>query len=747
MRLWTLDGKPAAQPFKGHDGWVWSVAFAPDGTRIVSGGSDGTVRLWTLDGKPAAQPFKGHDGRVYSVAFAPDGTRIVSGGSDGTVRLWTLDGKPAAQPFKGHDGWVYSVAFAPDGTRIVSGGSDGTVRLWTLDGKPAAQPFKGHDGLVYSVAFAPDGTRIVSGGSDGTVRLWTLDGKPAAQPFKGHDGWVFSVAFAPDGTRIVSGGSDGTVRLWTLDGKPAAAAQPFKGHDGWVWSVAFAPDGTRIVSGGSDGTVRLWTLTTRTYSSTVSLGRATALGFLSTGQFWLRYSDRIVLQNGSFRPRGEIFLTKEGLIASVYSEGIYVPNDRMGSPFRAITEDGSVDWSRRAVPEISLKRVRQVLLDEWTLSERIREIAKQTYSTLEAWYQSLGWLKVPFWPALGWFVAIAVAIGMWIFAPHKLATWAMPRLGSADIPIYDWKWVAGVLTLFGFLGTTHRALRAWVRKNRDALHDQNFAYRTPVKEREKYCVLTHQGEIAAFVRDLGSVNGARVWIDGVGGSGKSALSFQMVRAASGADPSAPIPILVDEDWNGPLVNHVAQLLRLGNRVPTKTMVEVLGSRGDVCPVIDSLSERGMPDAVERIANAVGSGAFKSVIVSSRQPAPNGKTWQGFTSMTAVPLTAAQAPEYVATYAPKDSRAQVLDRIAPLIADKQSISPLFLRFAVEQALTGPVASTSTLISFCSTLKRFAQGNSTSAPTTCCALRPLPLAKRCAKALCLARSSSLICAASW
>ncbi len=169
------------------------AAFTPKGTvrnkiRIVSGGDDGTVRLWTLDGKPAAQPFKGHDGRVYSVAFAPDGTRIVSGGSDGTVRLWTLDGKPAAQPFKGHDGMVYSVAFAPDGTRIVSGGSDGTVRLWTLDGKPAAQPFKGHDGLVYSVAFAPDGTRIVSGGSDGTVRLWTLDGKPAAQPFKGHDG-------------------------------------------------------------------------------------------------------------------------------------------------------------------------------------------------------------------------------------------------------------------------------------------------------------------------------------------------------------------------------------------------------------------------------------------------------------------------------------------------------------------------------------------------------------------------------
>jgi hypothetical protein len=64
-------------------------------------------------------------------------------------------------------------------------------------------------------------------------------------------------------------------------------------------------------------------------------------------------------------------------------------------------------------------------------------------------------------------------------------------------------------------------------------------------------------------------------------------------------------------------------------------------------------------------------------------------------VTALPLTADQAPDYVATYAPRDRRAQVLDRVAPLVSDKRSISPLFLRFAIEQALMGPVASTSAL----------------------------------------------------
>jgi WD40 repeat protein len=160
----------------GHSGPVASVAFSPDGTRIVSGSYDYTVRLWDTVSGAHLCALWAHFDLVNSVVFSPDGTRIVSGSGDKTVRLWDTVSAHICT-LKGHSGWVTSVAFSPDGIRVASGSADRTIRLWDADSGAHLSTLEGISGAVSSVAFSLDGTRIVSGYNNGTVQLWdAVDG-------------------------------------------------------------------------------------------------------------------------------------------------------------------------------------------------------------------------------------------------------------------------------------------------------------------------------------------------------------------------------------------------------------------------------------------------------------------------------------------------------------------------------------------------------------------------------------------
>ncbi|MEM9220086.1 MAG: AAA family ATPase [Cyanobacteria bacterium P01_F01_bin.150] len=82
-----VEQRQVGTPCKGHESYVNSVAFSPDGAHIVSGSWDSSVCIWDLEGHLLAH-CKGHEDSVYSVAFSSDGAHIVSGSEDNSVRIW-----------------------------------------------------------------------------------------------------------------------------------------------------------------------------------------------------------------------------------------------------------------------------------------------------------------------------------------------------------------------------------------------------------------------------------------------------------------------------------------------------------------------------------------------------------------------------------------------------------------------------------------------------------------------------------
>ncbi|MGH3936525.1 MAG: WD40 repeat domain-containing protein, partial [Pseudonocardiaceae bacterium] len=63
-------------------------AYSPQGTHLLSGGADGSVRVWDATTGQPRHHLTGHTGAVWSVAYSPQGTHLLSGGADGSVRVW-----------------------------------------------------------------------------------------------------------------------------------------------------------------------------------------------------------------------------------------------------------------------------------------------------------------------------------------------------------------------------------------------------------------------------------------------------------------------------------------------------------------------------------------------------------------------------------------------------------------------------------------------------------------------------------
>ena len=273
-RIWDANSGKELQRLKDHSDAPVSIDFSPNGKEIATVDHD-IVRMWDADSGKELRRLKGHDHRITVLSYSADGKKIATASYDKTARIWDVESEQELQKIDGND-VVSSVAFSPDGKTILTCTDDmltkSAIRFWNVESGKELHKLEGYDSSCTCVAFSPDGRKIVTAGlSDKTVRIWDINSGQELQKMEvsvnqitnffragEHTNWVTSAIFSPDGKKIVTGDHEGTVQIW--DAASGKVLQKLRGHTKSINSVAISPDGKKIISASSDGTARIWTL-------------------------------------------------------------------------------------------------------------------------------------------------------------------------------------------------------------------------------------------------------------------------------------------------------------------------------------------------------------------------------------------------------------------------------------------------------------------------------------------------------
>jgi len=209
---WWCDPWRFEHTLTGHTRDVCSVAFSPDGRRVVTASLDDTARVWDSETGKELAVLRGHTRGLFTACFSPDGARILTASLDKTARLWDATTCAQLAVLEGHRANVYHAVFSPDGRCIATVSNDWTARIWDAEKAEQKVLFAGHSGAVVDIAFSPDGQRVITGSHDRTARVWDVHNGGELLVLRGFRD-APSVAFSPDGQQVITE-CPGGVRVW-----------------------------------------------------------------------------------------------------------------------------------------------------------------------------------------------------------------------------------------------------------------------------------------------------------------------------------------------------------------------------------------------------------------------------------------------------------------------------------------------------------------------------------------------------
>jgi WD40 repeat protein len=234
LRVYQVQGRELLASSEDFRDIVTSVSWSPDSSKIAAASYDHTIGIWSLalDGASSnperlvqKTKLEGHARAVLDVCFTNDGDRLVSCGSDRSIKIWDLESGEVQRSLSNHTDRILSLAPRPsqffNGSSLpftcASASDDQTVRVWQPVIGRMVRIVRGHQANTLKVLWDPAGQYIYSSDSAGVIRC--IDGgsdQILSETQTGMD-WIYSMAFSADGKKLAAADWLGVVQVWKVD--------------------------------------------------------------------------------------------------------------------------------------------------------------------------------------------------------------------------------------------------------------------------------------------------------------------------------------------------------------------------------------------------------------------------------------------------------------------------------------------------------------------------------------------------